>query len=141
MKATGSPREVADRLNLSERNHQTDGFTGSGSGESNIFFDRGIQSYILTEFFLKVYLWKNKSMPFPSDRSLLRQKARSIRSELDPDIHEASSLKIAGHILNHPKLKTGQLCNSCTCHTTRRSAPGFTTRELINRGTQTYVFP
>ncbi len=72
-------------------------------------------------------------MPFPSDRSLLRQKARSIRSELDPDIHEASSLKIAGHILNHPKLKQVNYVFVYLSYHPEVST-WFTTRELINRG-------
>ncbi len=49
MKATGSPREVADRLNLSERTIKRMAYRLRQRGV-NIFFDRGIQSYILTEF-------------------------------------------------------------------------------------------
>ncbi|QTN38890.1 hypothetical protein HZ996_06975 [Cryomorphaceae bacterium] len=49
LQATGTPREAANRLNLSERTIKRMASRLRQNG-TPIFFDRGIQSYILPEF-------------------------------------------------------------------------------------------
>lgn len=49
MKATGTPREAADRLELSERTVKRMAFRLRQRGIP-IFFDRGMQTYILPEY-------------------------------------------------------------------------------------------
>lgn len=44
-------------------------------------------------------------MSLQHDRTLLRNKALSLRDNLEPEVHESGSLSITEHVLNHPRLK------------------------------------